>query len=122
MVSKNLTSAGLGPAAFLLLLAGLVVGWLSSTTMALQGTVREPVSKITSGRVEISGNLHVRLSAPGPGDPVPEKYFEKVERVVLQEDWAILSLFEDDEPVTLAFPRESLVYVKTWQIKDEEKD
>jgi hypothetical protein len=71
--------------------------------------------------LQVTGNLHVRINLPdGSGGP-EEKYFEKVTSIHFQDQWAILTLVESGEDTTLVVPRERIVYVKIWDVKDEPK-
>lgn len=106
--------------ASLVVLVGLFVASSgdASPTQERPGKARRNI-RVESGSFQISGDLHVRLSAPIPGERPAEQYFEEVTQVVLQKEWAVLSLVEDEERVTLVYPRDALAYLKVWKVKQE---
>lgn len=110
------------PIVTLFALAAVIVGWITGDSLGQQDSPARVQAKRLDFRGEwnITGNLHVRVNMPEyPGDTSPQKEFEGVTEVAFDEDWAVLRMMENDENATLVLPRESLVYLKVWEVKDD---
>ena len=103
-------------------LSAVILGWMSGDSFGQQDKPAQTLLKRRNfrGQWNITGNLHVRVNMPEfPGDTDPQKEFEGVTEVAFDDDWAVLSMVENDEKATLVLPRESLVYLKVWEVKED---
>jgi hypothetical protein len=119
MTTRRFSASNLLSAASLLLLVGLALGWLSGESLGQQRQATP--ARVGNSDLQMSGHFHVRLNVPVPGETAAEKSFQKVHRVVLQDEWAILNLIEEDEETTLVYPRDKLYYIKVWEVKEDEE-
>ena len=105
-----------------LLSIGCAYLWVSSTQQSF-GQVRKVPLKRTMPdifKLTLTGNYNVQLKLPGDlGNP--EQYFEKVNKVVVHDQWAILTMKDEHGDVTLVVPKERLFYLKAWEVKEEKK-
>ena len=107
------------PIVTLFALSAVILAWMSGDSFGQQDTPAQTQTKRRNfrGQWNITGNLHVRVNIPGDTDP--QKEFEGVTEVAFDDDWAVLSMVENDEKATLVLPRESLVYLKVWEVKED---
>ena len=110
------------PIVTLFVLSTVIVVWITGDSFGQQGTPTQAQTKSRNfrGQWNITGNLQVRVNMPEhPGDTSPQKEFEGVTEVAFDRDWAVIRMVENDEKATLVLPRESLVYLKVWEMKEE---
>ena len=121
-VTRSMKSRNHLLALIALLSIGCAYLWVSSTQQSF-GQVKKVPHKRTmpdSSKLTLTGNYNVQINLPGDSGN-PEQYFEKVNKVVLHDQWAILTMKDEHGDVTLVLSKESLVYLKAWEVKEEKK-
>lgn len=106
------------PAVLFLIGLGLLVGWLGGASHGQ--AVRSAGKAVT--RFQLAGNYQVRMSFPEPSGVSPDKDFNDVRRITVLDEWVELVVREDKDEATLLVPRDKIVYIKAWRVKEPEEE
>ena len=106
------------PAVLFLIGLGLLVGWLGG---ASHGQAIPRAGRAAT-RFNLVGRYQVRMSFPEPSAVSPDKDFEDVRRITVLDEWVELVVREDEDEATLLVPRDKVVYLKAWPVKEPEEE